>query len=146
MGGFEGNHFSIEYPNAHSELKGSASWKLGYFLREIGKNKKIIIHSLTKIQKYVYLDGAIKVHKFFEQCFFSQFEMVNVVHIFNFTRFFYGSHWLFINCQMAKQTKLTTHTRIYKRKKKGWEVEIAKKWHCHFLKKLQFCVTSLLGK
>ena len=88
MGGFEGNHFSIEYPNAHSELKGSASWKLGYFLREIGKNKKIIIHSLTKIQKYVYLDGAIKVHKFFEQCFFSQFEMVNVVHIFNFTSFF----------------------------------------------------------
>lgn len=62
--------------------------KIGIFSSGDWQEQKIFIHSLTKIQKYVYLDGAIKVHKFFEQCFFSQFEMVNVVHIFNFTSFF----------------------------------------------------------
>ena len=62
--------------------------KIGIFSSRDWQEQKIFIHSLTKIQKYDYLDGAIKVHKFFEQCFFSQFEMVNVVHIFNFTSFF----------------------------------------------------------
>ena len=118
MGGFEGNHFSIEYPNAHSEPKGFASWKLGYFSSEDWQEQKIYLTFINKNPKNM-LDGADEVTDFFEQFFLSQMGNDKNGPYFQFLPVFYGSHWLFINCQMAKQTKLTTHTRIYKRKMKG---------------------------